>query len=59
MQKVDRLTDELLARVQSQQSEIKQLKDENRQLKISAEKTLNQVQDYVAELEEIKKSLCQ
>jgi hypothetical protein len=59
MQKVDKLTDELISKVSVQQEEIDKLKHENEKLKILATTTLDQVQDYIAELEQIKKSLCQ
>jgi uncharacterized protein YoxC len=59
MQHVDKLADNLVSKIETQQKEIEHLRSENEKLKNLANTTLRDVQGYLDELEQIKKSLCQ
>ncbi len=59
MSKVDKSVDDLLLTIKNQEVEINKLQEQNSQLKSQYHKILTEVEQYVIELEQIKKSLCQ
>ncbi|WPY00998.1 hypothetical protein Trichorick_00888 [Candidatus Trichorickettsia mobilis] len=54
MQNIDQRVDELLTQLAAQQEEIRQLKNRNQQLEYYCQQTVDQIEKYVAELEQIR-----
>ncbi len=59
MQLVDQKIDTMLIKFEQQQEEINELRNKNKELKAQYTQTLEQIEQYILELEQIKKTLCQ
>lgn len=58
MQLVDQKIEAMLIKFDHQQAEINELRNKNKQLKDQYAQTLKQIEQYITELEQIKKKLC-